>query len=166
MLFKSNIIFLSLFNFLLKKISNQMNNKRRLKGIYDYYEKLKICSKASQNLLNYFEGGNYTVYSYKFYDNRTYIKSLIDFIDNNDEENKIPFKKYIFHLSKYIILICIGLISFILFFILLFISKQNINNKQFFFFLIIINLINIKVFLIKKEIINFHIFLFLYLFFC
>ena len=138
MLFKSNIIFFSLFIFLLKKISNQMN-KRRLKGIYDYYEKLKICSKASQNLLNYFEGGNYTVYSYKFYDNKTYIKSLIDFIDNNDEENKIPFKKYIFHLSKYIIFICIGLISFILFFILLFISKQNINNKQLFFFLIIIN---------------------------
>ena len=101
-------ILLLFISFLSNYISNQTNSKRHLKGVLKNNEKLKICLKASQNLLNFFNGGNYTIYSYEFNDNKTYIKAFIDFIDGEKNKNNTSFNKYIMHISPYIILVILG----------------------------------------------------------
>ena len=126
MLHLSNVknILLLFISFLLNFISNQTNHKRYLKGLLKNNEKLKICLKASQNLLNFFNGGNYTIYSYKFYDNKTYIKAFIDFIDGEKNKNNTSFNKYIMHISPYIILVILGFIFFIFWFFLFFFMNK------------------------------------------
>ena len=151
--FNVKSIFLLFITFLLKFISNQTNNKRNLKGLLKNNEKLKICLKASQNLLNFFNGGNYTIYSYKFYDNKTYIKAFIDFIDGEKKENNTSFYKYIIHVSPYLILIIFGFFFFIGWFFLFFfknkIKKQFLRtiiislNTIIFFIIIIISFISL-----------------------
>ena len=155
MLHLSNVknILLLFISFLLNFISNQTNHKRYLKGLLKNNEKLKICLKASQNLLNFFNGGNYTINSYEFNDNKTYIKAFIDFIDGEKNENNTPFIQYIIHLLPYIILVILGFIYFIVWFFLFF-FRNKIKNKNckiviitlntiIFFIIIIISLISL-----------------------
>ncbi len=146
-------ILLLFISFLSNYISNQTNNKRHLKGVLKNNEKLKICLKASQNLLNFFNGGNYTIYSYEFNDNKTYIKAFIDFIDGEKNKNNTSFNKYIMHISPYIILVILGFIFFIFWFFLFFfknkIKKKFLKtviislNTIIFFIIIIISLISL-----------------------